>query len=71
MDTKKCSECGENISLARLRIIPHTTMCVECQKENDVFKFKMKIVGFDDEATIARNKKDWDLLKKQKKVRDI
>jgi hypothetical protein len=51
--------------------VPNTTLCTECQKANDVFKYKMKTVGFNDEPTIAKTKKDWDILKKQKKVRDI
>lgn len=66
-----CEECSESISEKRLILLPRTRFCTDCQSNQDVFKYKMKAVGFEDEAKIARNKKDWDLLKKQKRVRDI
>lgn len=67
----RCEECLETISQKRLVLMPFTRFCTQCQSEQDVFKYKMKAVGFDDEAKIAKNKKDWDLLKKQKRVKDI
>lgn len=35
-----CSSCGEVISEARLRAIPHTTLCIRCASENDVPRTK-------------------------------
>ena len=28
-----CEECGESISVARLRALPYATLCIECQRE--------------------------------------
>lgn len=67
----KCSKCQDPIDPRRIRLIPATSLCVECQSESDVFKFKMKTVGFDDRPTIARDLKSWSLLKKQKQTKDI
>jgi uncharacterized protein (DUF1499 family) len=67
----KCKECDNSIDRRRLALVPTSSLCVECQSVEDVFKFKMKVVGFNDEPTIARSKKHWDVLKKQRKVQDI
>ena len=69
--TKLCEDCGEEIPDRRLKLIPSTIRCVICQSLNDIFKYKMKTVGFGDEPTIARDKETWEVLKKQKKVKDI
>ncbi len=31
----KCEECGEPISIERLRALPFATLCVECKKESE------------------------------------
>jgi len=66
-----CERCNKAIPLKRLELVPNTELCIECQKKNDVFKWKMKQVGRDPEPTIAKTKKDWDKLKKQKVTKDI
>lgn len=66
-----CEECDKPIPVKRLELVPNARLCVQCQSENDVFKYKMKTVGFDQSPTIARDKKSWELLKKQKQVKDI
>lgn len=38
---RECEECGEDIPEARLKLVPETTMCVECLTESgDVQKYK-------------------------------
>ena len=52
--------------------LTRSPLCASCKEDlGDDFKWKMKKVGRDDEATIAKNEKDWDLLKKQKELKDI
>ncbi len=34
--TKTCIECGQPISLARLRILPETVLCRVCREREDV-----------------------------------
>lgn len=68
---KLCEECEKEIPAARLKLVPETTFCVKCQSKDDVFKFKMKTINRDDEPTIARDKKTWDKIKKQKKLSNI
>ena len=70
METILCEECEKDIS-KRFQLT-HSRVCVECKESlGDDFKWKMKKVGRDDEPTIAKNEKDWLLLKKQKVLRDI
>jgi DnaK suppressor protein len=38
-----CLECGGNISIARLKVQPMTTVCLECKKEME--KEKKRIVA--------------------------
>jgi len=66
-----CSQCNQQIPPKRLELIPSTTCCADCKSDEDVFKYKMKTVGFNDTPTIAKNKKEWELLRKQKAVKDI
>ena len=66
-----CESCDKMIPSKRCELVPDTTLCVDCQAADDVFKWKMKQVGRDPEPTIARTKKDWDKLKKQKVTKDI
>lgn len=67
-----CEECEEPIPLGRIELIPNVRFCVECQHlVGDVFQYKMKTVGFNEEPTIAKTKEHWEVLKKQKQVRDI
>lgn len=33
MTTKECTSCGEEISPKRLKAIPNTELCIECQSE--------------------------------------
>lgn len=33
---RNCSECDEPISAKRLAAVPDATMCVRCQRDNDV-----------------------------------
>ena len=66
-----CEQCGEEIPKKRLEIIPNAEYCVRCQSRKDVFRYKMKTVGFDDSPTIAKNEKDWKLLEKQSRLKDI
>lgn len=67
----RCIECNIDIPLARLKLVPSTTLCALCKTYEDDFKFRMKTVGFNDEPTIAKTRQSWDLLKKQKAVKDI
>ena len=67
----ECEKCGDEIPPKRLELIPNTTLCVHCKSKNDEFKYKMKTVGRDDEPTIAKDKKTWEKLKKQKKLGNI
>ena len=74
MTTKdvRCNECDDLIPAKRIELVPNAEYCTACQeKVGDTFKYKMKTVGFSDEPTIARTKDQWEILKKQKKVRDI
>lgn len=67
----KCIECNDPINARRLKIVPKTLLCKECQEDQDVFKFKMKTVGFNDFPTIARDLESWNLLRKQRQTKDI
>lgn len=71
IDSKPCDECGDPIPPKRLELIPNAELCVKCQSKKDVFKYKMKTVGFDDAPTIAKNEEDWKLLEKQTQIKDI
>ena len=31
----RCEECGEEISLARLKVAPYAPCCIDCQKERE------------------------------------
>jgi hypothetical protein len=66
-----CTNCNEPINPKRLKLVPETKYCTECLSTSDVFKWRMKTVGFFAEPTIAKTSKEWDSLKKQKKVQDI
>ena len=67
-----CAECDNPIPTKRLRLIPFVKYCADCQEAlGDTFKYKMKTVGFSDEPTMAKTAKDWDVLKKQRRVKDI
>lgn len=66
-----CEECGDQIPPKRLRLVPTAKRCVDCQSTEDVFKYKMKTVGYNEEPTIARTEDHWKVLEKQKKVKDI
>ena len=66
-----CKKCKDSIDQRRLKLLPKASLCLECQKENDVFKYRMKTVGFDDGPTIAKDLESWNLLKKQKQIKDI
>jgi len=69
--SRLCTQCSQPILPKRLELVPHTTSCADCKSNEDVFKYKMKTVGFDESPTIAKNKKDWELLRKQRAVKDI
>ena len=72
MKEKYCKECGQLIPERRVELIPNVKYCVQCQQlGGDIFRYKMKSVGFDEEPKMAKTEKDWKLLKKQRKVRDI
>lgn len=32
----ECEECGEQIGVARLEVIPYTTLCVECKANQEL-----------------------------------
>lgn len=66
-----CEQCEKEIPEARIRIQPEAILCVPCKQEDDDFKWKMKHIGRDDSPTIARNKEDWNKIKKQKKLGNI
>ncbi len=69
---KYCKECGKLISEKRVELIPDVEYCVKCQRlRGDTFRYKMKTVGFGDAPKIAKTEKDWKLLKRQRKVKDI
>lgn len=66
-----CEDCGEQIPLARLRIVPDTTMCVDClQASGDIFKYRAfptnvtsKTLGGVEE--ICKTKEQFERLKEQ------
>ncbi len=31
----KCQDCGKAIAAARLKVIPHATLCIECQEKEE------------------------------------
>jgi hypothetical protein len=64
-----CRKCGKDIT--KRYELTQSDLCVECKSEEDDFKWKMKEVGWSDEPSIAKTKKEWDKLKKQKKLKDI
>lgn len=66
----ECSECGDDIT--QRHKLTKSIICVNCkQDKKDDFKWKMKTVGFNETATIAKTSKDWEVLRKQKAVKDI
>jgi len=34
-----CGECGEKISVARLKALPFTTLCIKCQRQEEAGEF--------------------------------
>lgn len=68
---RACDQCGEEIPPKRLELVPNAELCVKCQSKKDVFKYRMKTVGFNDTPTIAKNEEDWKLLEKQTQLKDI
>ena len=34
-NTRECKDCGEKINPGRLKAIPQTKVCVDCQEENE------------------------------------
>lgn len=47
-----CDECGEEIGVGRLKVMPFTRLCVRCQEELEKETRMMK--SFDDDRTIRR-----------------
>ena len=47
-----CDECGEEIGLGRLKVMPFTRLCVRCQEELEKETRMMK--SFDDDRTLRR-----------------
>lgn len=66
-----CENCDQPIPSKRLELVPSARLCVQCKSNDDDFKWRMKTVGFNEEPTIAKDKKSWDILRKQKQSRDI
>lgn len=64
-----CTECEKDIT--KRHEVTGSTLCADCKSEKDDFKWKMKVVGFDESPTVAKTEKDWKILKKQRAVKDI
>ena len=47
-----CDECGEEIGVGRLKVMPFTRLCVRCQEELEKETRMMK--SFDDDRTLRR-----------------
>lgn len=48
----ECEECGEDIGVGRLKVMPFTRLCVRCQEELERESRMMK--NFDDDRTFRR-----------------
>jgi len=67
-----CNTDGCKADITKRFELTGSGVCAPCkEKFGDEFKWKMKKVGRDDAPTIAKNKADWEKLRKQKELRDI
>ncbi len=48
----ECEECGEDIGVGRLKVMPFTRLCVRCQEE--VERESRMTKNFDDDRTLRR-----------------
>ena len=64
-----CEECEEPIPQARLDLVPETTLCVACQSENDVQKYKGLRPATNEAGQVAGC--DNDIIRDQGKLKDL
>jgi DnaK suppressor protein len=50
-----CEQCGENIHFKRLRALPWSAFCIECQDEWDRNRQKLSSGGLDESEFIQEN----------------